>query len=147
MYETWRIKKKVNMHKCSVCTSQPSAPYILNIAFPTTVADTKSRDKPSWLFSSCVWNVNCQLTDLAPAFSVQREWVSERLLPLHLSQSPTISSCSCRQSLVFPRLMIRYSWWRGSLGVIFVAPNFTHIIFNPLSCTGTQWIEDKVMIN
>ena len=42
--------------------------------------------------------------------------------------------------------MIRYSLWRQSLGVIFMAPNFTHSIFDPLSCTGTQWIVDTVMI-
>ena len=56
--------------------SKPSAPCILNIALPTTVAETNSRDKPSWLFSCCVWNVNWQPTGLAPVFSVQREWVS-----------------------------------------------------------------------
>ena len=27
-----------------------------------------------------------------------------------------------------------------------MAPNLTHSIFDPLSCTGTQWIVDKVMI-
>ena len=42
--------------------------------------------------------------------------------------------------------MVRYSWWRGSLGVIFMASYFTHGIFDPLSCTGTQWIVDKVML-
>ena len=41
--------------------------------------------------------------------------------------------------------MVRYSKWRQSLRVIFMAPNFTQIIFDPLSCTGTQWIVDKVM--
>ena len=29
----------------------------------------------------------------------------------------------------------------------FKAPNFTQSIFNHLSCTGTQWIGDKVIIN
>ena len=62
-----------------------------------------------------------------------------------LSQSLTRGSCSCCQSLVFPRLMIKYSWWRGSLGVIFMAPNFAHTIFDPLSCTGTKWIGDKLV--
>ena len=61
--------------------------------------------------------------------------------------SLTRGSFSCHQSLVLPRLMVRYSSWGGSLGVIFMAPNFTHSIFDPLSCTGTQWIGDKVMIN
>ena len=27
-----------------------------------------------------------------------------------------------------------------------MAPNFSHSIFDPLSCTGTQWIVDRVMI-
>ena len=27
-----------------------------------------------------------------------------------------------------------------------MAPNFPHSIFDPLSCTGTKWIVDKVMI-
>ena len=30
--------------------------------------------------------------------------------------------------------------------MIFMTPNFTHGIFDPLSCTGTQWIGDEVMI-
>ena len=68
-------------------------------------------------------------------------------LPLHLPKSLTSGSYSCRQSLVLPRLIVRYSWWRGSLGVTFMAPYFTHSIFDPLSCTGIQWIGDKVMIN
>ena len=33
------------------------------------------------------------------------------------------------------------------LGVTFMAPNFTHSIVDSLSCTGTQWIGDKVIIN
>ena len=88
------------------------------------------------------------------------EWVSKpgsqplpqsapvsQILPLHLSQSFTICSCSCCQSLVIPRLMFRYSWWRRSLGTIFMALNFTHSIFDPLSFNGIQWIGDKVIIN
>ena len=39
-----------------------------------------------------------------------------------------------------------YSWWRQTFGVIFKAPNFPHSIFDPLSCTETQWLVDKVMI-
>ena len=88
------------------------------------------------------------------------EWVSEpgalplpqsapvaQLLPLHLSQSLTSGSCSCRQSLVFQRSMVSYSGWRRSLGMIPMAPNFTHRISDPWSCTGTLWIGDKVPIN
>ena len=54
------------------------------------------------------------------------EWVNEPVSPpvcsccpdsaLHLSQSLNSSSCSCCQSVVFPRLMVRYSWWKQSLG-------------------------------
>ena len=68
-------------------------------------------------------------------------------LPLHFRKSITSDSFSFRQSLVLPRLMVRYSWWRQSLGGIFIAPNFTHSIIDPLCCTGTQWIFDKVMID
>ena len=28
--------------------------------------------------------------------------------------------------------------------MFFMVPNFTHRIFDPLFCTGTQWIGDKV---
>ena len=42
--------------------------------------------------------------------------------------------------------MVTYSWWRQSLGGIFMAPDFPHSIFDPLSCTGTQWIDDNVLI-
>ena len=42
--------------------------------------------------------------------------------------------------------MVRYSWWRESLGVIFMSPDFPHSIFDPLSCTRTQWIVNKFMI-
>ena len=99
--------------------------------------------------SESVWNMNLHYTASAPSFSLEREWVSDwgSDLPLHLSQSFTRSSCICRQSLVLPRSMVKYSWWRRSFGMIFMAPNFTHSIFDPLSCTGTQWIGDKVMIN
>ena len=55
-------------------------------------------------------------------------------------------SFSCCQSLVLPKLMLRYSWWRKSLGVIFIAPNFPRSIFDPLYCTGTQCVVDKVLI-
>ena len=68
-------------------------------------------------------------------------------LPLHLSQSLTSGSWSCCQLLVFPRSMVRYSWWRRSLGIIFMCPNCTHGIFDPWSCTWTLWIGDKVLFN
>ena len=88
------------------------------------------------------------------------EWVNEpgslplpqsapvsQLLPLHPSQSLTSGSCSCCQSLLFPRLMVRYSWWRQSLGVIYMAPNYTLGIFDPWYCTGTIWVRDKALLN
>ena len=54
----------------------------LNPEYSTTypqreVAVTNSRDKPSWLVTCSVWNVNWQPTALALAFSVQRESVSD----------------------------------------------------------------------
>ena len=67
-------------------------------------------------------------------------------LLLHLLKSLTSGSFSCCQSLVLPRLMVSHSWWRQSLRVIFMAPNFPHSVFDSLSCTETQWIVDKVMI-
>ena len=67
-------------------------------------------------------------------------------LPLHLQNSLTSGSFSYHQSLVLPRLMLMYSWWRQSHGVIFMAPYFPHSIFDPLSCTETQCIVDKVII-
>ena len=67
-------------------------------------------------------------------------------LPLNLRKSLTSGSLSFWQSLVLPKLMVRYSWWRQVLSGIFMAPNFPHSICDPVSCTGTQWIVDKVMI-
>ena len=94
---------------------------------------------------SSVWKVRWQHTAPSNSFSAPgcSCWpASARCLP----KSLTSGSFSCRQSLVLSRLMVRYSWWRQSLGVIFMAPNFPHTIFDPLSCTGTQWIVDKAMI-
>ena len=70
-----------------------------------------------------------------------------QLLPLHRSQSLTSGSCSCHQSLGFPRMMVKYSWWRMSLGMVFIDPNFRHSIFDPWSCPGTLWIGDKVLMS
>ena len=118
--------------------AQPSDPCILNI-------------EPSWLVAAVseTWVVSEKLS----------EWLSEpgslplpqaapvaQHLPLHLYKSLTGGSCSCHQSLVLQRLMVRYSWWRHSLGVVFTVPNFPRSIFDPLSCTGTQWIGDKVIM-
>ena len=119
--------------------AQPSDPCILNI-------------EPSWLVGA--------VSQTWIGSERQIEWVSEpgslplpqaapvaQHMPLHLLQSLTSGSCSCHQSLGLPRLMVRYSWWRQSLGVIFTAPNSPHSIFDPLSCPGTQCIRDKVMVN
>ena len=105
-----------------------------------------SRDEPSWLVAAVSESLSGNtllllLHSLPPAASPGQH------LPLHLPKSLTSGSFSCHQSLVLPRLMVRYSWWRGSLGVTFMAPYFTHSIFDPLSCTGTKWIGAKVMIN
>ena len=103
----------------------PLASWILH-SLPALAA-TNSRDEPSWLVACSLWNMNWQLPAPAPAYSLEREWprdwVSEsgslplpqsapvpQILPLHLSKSLTSNSCSCCQSLVIPRLMVRYSW-------------------------------------
>ena len=106
------------------------------------------------ILTSCtsVWKENWQHSAPAPAFSLERElvndsvsdWVSE-------SAPPSLTEPQWRQLQLLsitktPNMMVRYSWWRGSLGVIFMASYFTHGIFDPLSCTGTLWIVDKVML-
>ena len=105
-----------------------------------------SRDEPSWLVAAVSERLSGS-TLLLLLHSLPQAAPPGQHLPLHLPKSLTSGSFSCRQSLVLPRLMVRYSWWRGSLGVTFMAPNFTHSIFDTLSCTGTKWIGDKVMIN
>ena len=114
----------------------PLASWILH-SLPA-VAATNSRDEPSTIVACIVWNMNWQHTAHAPAFPVEREWLTDTVsewvsewarVPasppvcsccpdsaLHLSQSLNSSSCSCCQSVVFPRLMVRYSWWKQSLG-------------------------------
>ena len=104
-----------------------------------------SRDEPSWLVAAVSERLS-GITLLLLLHSLPQAAPPGQHLPLHLPKSLTSGSFSCRQSLVLPRLMIRYSWWRGSLGVTFITPNFKHSIFDPLSCTGTQWVVDKVMI-
>ena len=105
-----------------------------------------SRDGPSWLVAAVSERLSGS-TLLLLLHSLPRAAPPGQHLPLHLPKSLTSDSFSCPQSLVLPRTMVRYSWWRGPLGVTFMAPNFTHSIFDPLSWTGTQWIGDKVMIN
>ena len=103
------------------------------------MAAINSRAEPSWMVSPVSERLLLlhSLSQAAPA---------GQHLPLHLPKSLTSGIFSCRQSLVLPRFMVMYSWWRHTLGVIFMAPNFPHSIFDPLSWTGTQWIVDKVMI-
>ena len=99
------------------------------------MAAINSGDKPSWLVGA----VSERLSG------------STMLLLLHslfllASICLTSGNFSCCQSLVLPRLMVRYSWWRQSLGVIFMAPYFPQSIFDIFSCSGTQWIVDEVMV-
>ena len=86
---------------------------------------------------SSVWKVKWQYTASPPVFSALAAPAGQHL-HLHLPKSLSSGSFSCRQSLVLPRLTVRYSWGGQSLGVMFMAPNFPHSIFNPLSCTGAQ---------
>ena len=124
---------------------QPFATCILNIALPTCDGCDKFE---GWaILTGCcsVWKGSGS-TLLLLLHSLPQAAPAGQHLPLQLPKSLTSGSLSCRQSLVLPRLMVRYSWWRQSLGVIFMATNFLHSIFDPSSCTGTQWIVDKVMI-
>ena len=105
-----------------------------------------SRDEPSWLVAAVSERLSGSTLHLL-LHSLPHAAPPGQHLPLHLPKSLTSGIFSCRQSLVLPRLMVRNYWWRRSLGIIFMAPNFTHIIFGPLSCTGTQRIGYKVMIN
>ena len=104
-----------------------------------------SRDEPSWLVAEVSERLSGS-TLLLFLHSIPQAAPAGQHLPLHLQNSRTSGSFSFRQSLVLPRLMVRYSWWRQSLEVILMAPNFPHGIFDPLSCTWTQLIVDKVMI-
>ena len=103
------------------------------------------RDEPSWLVAALSERLNSSTLHLLLHSLIQAAPAGQHL-PLHLPKNLTSRSFSCRQSLVHPRLMVRYSWWRQSFGVIFQAPNFPNSIFDPLSCTETQWLVDKVMI-
>ena len=109
------------------------------------MGEINSRDEPSWLVAALSERVSGS-TLLLLLHSLPQAAPAGQHLPVPLPKSLTSGSFSCSQSLVLPRLMVRYSWWRQSLGVIFMAPHFPHSIFDPLSCTGTQWIVDKVML-
>ena len=104
-----------------------------------------SRDKPSWLVAAVSESLRGS-TLLLFLHSLPQAAPPGQHLLLHLPKSLTSGIFSFRQSLVLQRLMDRYSWWRRSPGIIFMAPNFIHIIFDPLSCIGTHWIGYKVMI-
>ena len=109
------------------------------------MAAINSWDAPSWLVAAVSETLSGS-TLLLLLHSLPQATPPGQHLPLHLPKSLTSGSFSCHQSLVLPRLMVRYSWWRQSLGVVFIVPNYPHSIFDPSSCTGTQWITDKVMI-
>ena len=104
-----------------------------------------SRDEPSWLVAA-VSDRLISSTLLLLLHSLPQAAPPGQHLPLQLPNSLPSGSFSCRQSLVLPRLIVRYSWWRQSFEVIFKAPNFSHSVFDPLFCTETQWLVDKVML-
>ena len=109
------------------------------------MAAINSRDEPSWLVAAVSERLSGS-TLLLLLHSLPQAAPPGQHLPLNLPKSFTSGSFSCCQSLVLSRLMVRYFWWRQSLGVVFMAPNFPHSIFDPLSCNGTHWIVDKVKI-
>ena len=121
--------------------AQPSATCILNKALPTR----NGCNKFSWLVAAVSERLSGSSL-LLLLHSLPKAAPAGQHLPLHLRKSLTRGIFSFQKSLVLPWLMVRYSWCTQSLGVIFMAPNFPHSIFDPLSCTGTQWIVDKVMI-
>ena len=78
--------------KCWHHSPLPLASWILHSLL--AVAATNSRDKPSWLVACSVWNVNWQHTAPAPAFSVEKEWVSHSVsdwVSEWVSQGPCLS--------------------------------------------------------
>ena len=100
---------------------------------------------PSWLVAAVSEKLSgCILLPLL--HFLPQALPADQHLPLLLPKSLTSGSLSWSQSPVLPRLMVRYSLWRQLLGVIFMAPNFLHSIFDLSCCTGTQWIVDKVML-
>ena len=119
------------------------------------MAAINSRDMPSWLVAAVSEKLSGS-TLLLLLHSLPRAPPAGRHLPLHLPKSLTSGSVSCCYSLVLvlvlrlmpsmPSMMVRYSWWRQSFGVIVMAPNFPHSIFDPWSCTGTEWIVHKVIM-
>ena len=100
-----------------------------------------SRDEPSWLVAAVSERLSGSPL-LILLYSLPQASPAGQHLPLHLPKSLTSGSFSCHQLLVLPR----YSWWTQSLEAIFIAPYFTNSIFDPMSCTGTQWIVDKALI-
>ena len=109
------------------------------------MAAINSRDKPSWLVAAVSQKLS-GITLLLLLHCLPQAVPAGQHLPLHLPKSLTSGSFCCCQSLVLPRLMVRYFWWRQSLRVIFIDLNITYSIFDSFSCNRTQWIVDKVMI-
>ena len=109
------------------------------------MAGINSRDKLSWLVEAVSERLSGSTLLLFLHYLPQAAPPGQHL-PLHLPKGLISGSFKCHQSLVLIRMMVRYSCWRQSLGLILMAPNFQDNIFDPLSCTGTQWIFDKVMI-
>ena len=116
----------------------------LNVHCLPAMAAINSRNETFWLVAAVSERLSGS-TQLLLLHSLPQSAPAGQHLSLNLQKSLTGGSFSFGQSLVLPRLMVRYSWWRQSLGVIFMAPNFPHSIFYPLSWTGTQWIVDKTL--
>ena len=95
------------------------------------MAAINSRDEPSWLVAAVSERLSCT-TPLPLLHSLSQAAPAGQHMPLHLPKSLTSGSFSCRQSLALPRLMVRYSWWRRSFGVVYKAPNFPHSIIDLL---------------
>ena len=75
------------------------------------MAAIMSRDEPSWLVAAVSERLGGS-TLLLLLHSLPQATLAGQQLPLHLWKS--LTSGSFRQSLVLPRLMVRYFWWRQS---------------------------------
>ena len=97
-----------------------------------------SRDEPSWLVAAVSERLSSS-TLLLLLHSLPQAAPPGQHLPLHLPKSLTNGSFSCHQSLVLQRLMVRYSWWRGSLGITFMAPNTQYLWSSILHWDPMDW--------
>ena len=105
-----------------------------------------SRDEPSWLVAAVSESLNSSRL-LLLLYSLPQAAPAGQHLPLHLPKSLTSCSFSCSQSLVLPRLMVSYSWWIQSLGMIFMAPisqKVSLILYLSLRPNGLLMIEQSL---